>query len=155
MENSPVEDHLIPQVSSEDLTTNNALNFGGAATSLALILLIAQAEALKPSLRISLASASVALPLWLGLATGNLFWVSLKLTYAEFHAQKRLRRLSATVGLVATFLLFTSVAALIWSLSPGIAIAFCAAAGLALLGVLLTLRTAAPLITRKLERERE
>ncbi|MBA2964994.1 MULTISPECIES: hypothetical protein [Ramlibacter] len=64
----------------EDLEATRTLHFAAAGASLAIILLIAQIGVQKTSQLVSLASASVALPVWLSMGFRDQLWMWMKLT---------------------------------------------------------------------------
>lgn len=155
MPKSAIDDQLAARFSSDDMAANNVLNFGGAATSLAVILMLAQNGIENQEQTLSLACASLALPVWLALALGNVFWVSLRLTYSDFHGQRSLRYLSVCALCIASILLVVSLMSLIWSLSPWIGAAFGVSTIGAVAAVVLAIRAAAPLIEAQIKNKKK
>jgi hypothetical protein len=112
-----IEDFLATKAGGTLLHSSRGLTFGGAAGSLAVILLIAQLWPTKaPLLAWSLGLSAIALPFWLSLALTYEIWLSFNLDLHDLYAVKWLHRVQAAFFYCSGALTVASIALLIYAL---------------------------------------
>lgn len=124
---------------SELLASSKGLCFGGAGATLALVLLIAQIGLSKPPVVWSLATTSVAFPLWLALALTYDIWAAFNLPFEEMWNAKYLRRAQTALFYISGFLTACSIGFLLYALQPLAALIFVAACSVGVLIVSATM----------------
>lgn len=130
---------LVARATSDDLANSKALGFGGAGSTLATILLVAQIGVAKQALVWSLCLAAAAMPLWVALALSYDLWLTMKLTISDLYIVLWLRRLQSYTFMASVALTFASITCLLYSLVPVSAFTFVASSVVGLFLFLATL----------------
>jgi hypothetical protein len=107
---------LAQRSGAETLASSRGLTFGGAAASLAVILLITQIGVSKAPVAWALGFAAVALPLWLALALSYDLWLALKLDIQDLNEFRWLPQIQAWWFYSTGVISFLSIACLLYSL---------------------------------------
>jgi hypothetical protein len=126
---------LAQRSGAETLASSRGLTFGGAAASLALILLIAQIGVTKLLVAWSLGFAAVALPMWLAIALSYDIWLALKLDFTDLNELRWLPQIQACWFYLAGFISFLSIACLVYSLDQIVGHIFIATSAIGLVFV--------------------